>query len=116
MGHKYDYEIDLADDSAPARVVRMVGRGKRVLEIGAGRGSMTRVFRDAFNCRVTALEVDEESIQNLTPFCERVIRADLNSPSWTETLASEDKFDVVVVADVLEPVSYTHLTLPTSDL
>jgi len=42
MGHKYDYEIDLNDDGAPARVVRMVGRGKRVLEIGAGAGNMTR--------------------------------------------------------------------------
>jgi len=102
MGHKYDYEIDLTDDSAPARVVRMVGEGKRVLEIGAGRGAMTRVLRQTFNCRLTAVEIDEDSIQALAPFCERVLRADLNDPGWAETLRNEGVFDVVVVADVLE--------------
>jgi 2-polyprenyl-3-methyl-5-hydroxy-6-metoxy-1,4-benzoquinol methylase len=102
MGHKYNYEIDLNDDSAPARVVRMVGRGKRVLEIGAGPGSMTRVLRDSFDCRLTAVEIDEGVIAELTPFCERVYRIDLNDPSWPQALASEPKFDVIVVADVLE--------------
>ena len=111
MGHKYDYEIDLNDDGAPARVVRMVGREKRVLEIGAGPGSMTRVLRDAFGCRVTAVEIDDEVIGALTPFCERVFRSDLNDPDWHQALAAEQKFDVIVLADVLE-----HLYEPWSAL
>jgi 2-polyprenyl-3-methyl-5-hydroxy-6-metoxy-1,4-benzoquinol methylase/uncharacterized coiled-coil protein SlyX len=111
MGHKYDYEIDLKDDSAPARVVRMVGREKRVLEIGAGPGSMTRVLRDTFGCRVTAVEVDESVIPALTPFCEHVYRADLNDPSWVQVLEHEPRYDVVIVADVLE-----HLYDPWSAL
>jgi 2-polyprenyl-3-methyl-5-hydroxy-6-metoxy-1,4-benzoquinol methylase len=111
MRHKYDYQIDLDDDSAQARVLRMVGQGKRVLEIGAGRGAMTRILREAFNCRMTALEIDEESIQVLTPLCERVFRTDLNDPSWSQALQNEGGFDVVVVADVLE-----HLYDPWSAL
>jgi 2-polyprenyl-3-methyl-5-hydroxy-6-metoxy-1,4-benzoquinol methylase len=111
MGHKYDYEIDLNDDGAPARVVRMVGRGKRVLEIGAGPGSMTRVLRDQFDCRITAVEIDDGVIETLTPFCERVYRLDLNDPSWPASLESEAKFDVILVADVLE-----HLYDPWSAL
>jgi 2-polyprenyl-3-methyl-5-hydroxy-6-metoxy-1,4-benzoquinol methylase len=111
MGHKYDYEIDLSDDSAPARVVRMVGRGKRVLEIGAGPGSMTRVLRDQLGCRVTAVEIDEEVIEALSPFCERVYRVDLNEDAWLAALQSEAKFEVIVVADVLE-----HLYDPWSVL
>ena len=102
MGHKYDYVIDLSDDSAPSRAVRLVGEGKRVLEIGAGPGSMTKVLRDQFGCRVTAIEIDEESIQSLTPFSERVYRLDLNDVSWPGSLESEAKFDVVLAADVLE--------------
>src|SRR5215471_14018974 len=102
MEHKYDYAIDLNDDSAPARVVRMVGARKRVLEIGAGPGSMTRVLRETFGCRVTAVEIDEEVIAALAPHCERVYRADLNDPGWTKALAHETKFDVIIVADVLE--------------
>ena len=72
---------------------------------------MTRVLRDTFGCRVTAVEIDEEVIAVLTPFCECVYRADLNDPDWTEVLAQESKFDVVIVADVLE-----HLYKPWSAL
>ncbi len=104
MGHKYDYAIDLDDDSAPARVVRMVGSDKRVLEIGAGPGSISRVLTETFNCRVTALEIDDEVIPQLEASCERVHRANLNDASWPEALHQEDKFDVVVAADVLEHV------------
>src|SRR5215467_8622484 len=102
MGHKYDYVIDPAGDDAPARVVRMVGEGKRVLEIGAGPGSIARVLHDAYHCQVSAVEIDEESIQKLTGFCRRVYRADLNDSSWAQTLETETPFDVIVVADVLE--------------
>ena len=111
MGHKYDYAIDVADDSAPARVVRMVGEGKRVLEIGAGRGSMTRVLSQSLDCSVTALEIDGDSIQVLTPLCERVIQIDLNDPLWTQTLQTEKGFDVVVEAtDAPEPaMEYTSV-------
>ena len=112
MGHKYDYEIDLNDDGAPARVVRMVGRGKRVLEIGAGPGSMTRVLRDSFDCRITAVEIDEDVIASLTPHCERVHRADLNDPNWPQALANERKFDVIIVADVLEHLYDPWTALP----
>jgi 2-polyprenyl-3-methyl-5-hydroxy-6-metoxy-1,4-benzoquinol methylase len=102
VGHKYDYVIDLSDDSAPSRVVRMVGEGKRVLEVGAGPGSMTRVLRDKFGCHVAAIEIDEESIQSLTPYAERVYRVDLNDASWANNIEEDTKFDVVVAADVLE--------------
>ena len=111
MGHKYDYAIDLDDDSAPARVVRMVGSDKRVLEIGAGPGSISRVLAQTFNCRVTALEIDDAVIPQLEASCERVHRVDLNDASWPEGLGKEEKFDVVIAADVLE-----HLYDPLSTL
>jgi SAM-dependent methyltransferase len=102
VGHKYDYAIDLTDDSAQARVIRMVGEGKRVLEIGAGPGSMTRVLRDQRGCHITAIEIDPESIQSLTPHCECVYAVDLNDTTWPKSLEHEPAFDVVIVADVLE--------------
>ena len=102
MDHKYDYVIDIEDDSAPSRVVRMVGDGKRVLELGAGPGSISRVLRDTFNCHVTALEIDDEVITHLKTACDRVYRADLNDVTWPENLKDEDEFDVIVVTDVLE--------------
>lgn len=105
--HVYDYSVDPSSDTAPARVCRMVGRDKRVLEIGAGPGSITRVLTGQGN-RVTALEVDDSALPLLRPHCERVIAADLNRAGWPDAFGSE-RFDAVVAADVLE-----HLTDPWS--
>ena len=102
--HKYDYRVDSSSDTAPACVVRMVGRGKKVLEIGAGPGSITRILKNEQECAVTGIEIDSDAIPHLAPFCERVIQGDLNSDRWSEPL-DQQKFDVVVAADVLEHVA-----------
>lgn len=100
--HNYEYDVDLDGDTAPARVVRMVGQNKRVLEIGAGPGSITRHLQGHGGCTVTALELDSEAIKRLSPFCEKVYQANLNDPDWPQSLSAEDGFEVVVAADVLE--------------
>ncbi len=102
MGHRYDYEIELGDGSAPDRVVQMAGRNKRVLDIGAGPGSISRVLRDKFNCRVSAIETDADAIPRLESVCKTVYRIDLNDRSWPSGLSDAGSFDVVIAADVLE--------------
>jgi len=102
--HNYEYDIDIEGPSAPARVVRMVGNDKRVLEVGAGPGSITKMLKCVGNCRVTGLEIDKEAIKKLEPFCERVYEANLNDSAWPELLSDEEPFDVLVAADVLEHV------------
>lgn len=108
--HNYEYQIGMDADSAPARVVRMVGENKRVMEVGAGPGSITKLLTSVAKCRVTALEIDSEAIKKLTPFCERVYQVDLNNPRWHEAVERNGGFDVVVAADVLEHV-YEPLTV-----
>jgi 2-polyprenyl-3-methyl-5-hydroxy-6-metoxy-1,4-benzoquinol methylase len=102
--HKYEYETGLDSDSGPARVIRIVGEKKRVLEIGSGPGSITRLLSSVSRCRVTALDIDATSLQRLAPYCDQVYQADLNNPAWPEALAAAGKFDVLVAADVLEHV------------
>jgi len=97
--HKYDYQVQ--PDSAPARVIRMVGAGRRVLELGPGPGSITRHLH-ANGCRVTALELDEEAIGLVAPFCEQVQRCNLNDPDWPGLLANAGGFSAIVAADVFE--------------
>jgi 2-polyprenyl-3-methyl-5-hydroxy-6-metoxy-1,4-benzoquinol methylase len=109
--HNYEYTFGLNEGHAGAYVVRMVGKRKRVLEIGAGPGSITKLLRNTNGCRITALEIDSEAIKRLMPFCERVYQADLNDPSWPRMLLKEGVFDVVVAADVLE-----HLNDPLTTL
>jgi 2-polyprenyl-3-methyl-5-hydroxy-6-metoxy-1,4-benzoquinol methylase len=102
----YVFEINEDDDSAAANILRMVGRSKRVLEIGAGPGSISRPLTLRNHCAVTALELDPNCVPILETFCERVVQGDLNGSAWTSEL-EPGSFDVVVIADVLE-----HLTNP----
>ncbi len=100
--HKYEYETDLNGDSTGARIVRMMDKGKRVLELGAGPGSITKHLKNTCECNIVAIENDVDAIKKLPAYCEKVYNADLNAPDWPAVLESEDKFDVVLAADVLE--------------
>jgi 2-polyprenyl-3-methyl-5-hydroxy-6-metoxy-1,4-benzoquinol methylase len=109
--HKYEYNVDLDSDHVGVKIFRMVGREKRVLEIGAGPGSITRLLKEHGQCRVTAIELDSQAIEKLGAFCERVYQCDLNAKDWTTSVSADGKFQVVVAADVLE-----HLYDPWSTL
>ncbi|MDZ4088249.1 MAG: class I SAM-dependent methyltransferase [Tabrizicola sp.] len=103
--HVYEYDIDLTSDVAPARVLRMVRPGSRVLEIGAGPGSITRHLSGSLGCDVVALEIDPSAIERLEPFARAVFLADLNQAGWAEMVRDrEGQFDFVIAADVLEHV------------
>jgi len=100
--HLYEYSVDPDSTSAGAHVVHFVGAEKRVLEIGCGPGSITRILAGNRRCTVTGMELDPDAIEKVKPFCDAVIRADLNDPQWPALLAGRAPFDVVVAADVLE--------------
>jgi methionine biosynthesis protein MetW len=99
--HNYEYAVDTTSQTGPANVVRLVGQGKRVLEIGCGPGSITKILAEQGDCKVTGLELDSEAIKKVEQYCVKVMQADLNSSEWPQLL-KDDKFDVVVAADVLE--------------
>lgn len=99
--HVYEYDVDTTSDTAPARVTRIIGTGKSVVDVGAGPGSITRILTRNGN-RVTALELDDKALEILRPHCERAIRVDLNDPQSLRAI--EERFDVAVAADVLEHV------------
>jgi 2-polyprenyl-3-methyl-5-hydroxy-6-metoxy-1,4-benzoquinol methylase len=103
MKHTYDYEINMQGDLAPARVLRMIPPGSRVLEIGAGPGSMTKHLIGSLGCTVVAIEIEETAIEKLKEICTNVHECDLNNPSWVEQIGKkEGLFDYVIAADVLE--------------
>lgn len=103
---KYLYEVDVAAEDAPAKVLRAVGHGKRVLELGCASGVQSRVLHERQGCTVTGIELDPVAAAEARWYCERVIVADLETLDLAAEFA-EGKFDVVVIADVLE-----HLKQP----
>lgn len=101
----YDYAVDLESDTAPAIVIRMIKPGSRVLEIGAGPGSITRHLVETLGCDVTALEIDPDSLEKLKTYTPNAYQMDLNDPVWSERIRTEQgTFDFVIAADVLEHV------------
>jgi 2-polyprenyl-3-methyl-5-hydroxy-6-metoxy-1,4-benzoquinol methylase len=81
--------------------MRLVGRDKRVLELGCATGYMSRALTNEFGCTVTGIEVNPEAAEAARGACERVIVGDLDAIDWAAALGAE-RFDVVVAADVLE--------------
>lgn len=98
---RYDYEFDVKADSVAGRVVRLVGRDQRVLELGCSAGHMSRVFKDR-GCQVVGVELDAQAANAARSWCEAVYVANLDDPDWVQLLKDEAPFDVVVAADVLE--------------
>lgn len=98
---RYDYEFDTNSESIAARVVRLVGYDKRVLELGCSSGHMSKVFR-SHGCQVIGLEMDAIAADAAREFCEIVYEVNLDDANWSETIINQAKFDVIVVADVLE--------------
>lgn len=109
--HTYEYTVDLNSRTAPTFVAELTGSGKRVLEIGCGPGSITRILAQQRQCRVTGIELDASAIEKAAPYCERIFQADLNSTEWPCLIEEIKPFDVVVAADVLEHLYDPWITL-----
>ena len=105
----YEYKFDLKGDSSAAAIVRFVKPGSRVLDIGAGSGSITRQLVKRLKCDVVAVENNPAAVAKLRTFCTTVHDVDLNSEGWAEDVVSRQKklglatdFDYVIAGDVLE--------------
>lgn len=105
----YDFVIDLNSDNTHASVVHMVGRSRRVLELGPASGYMSQILRDR-DCEVVGIELDPQLAVQAAEVCERVIVGDLDTLDLDAELG-DDRFDVIVAADVLE-----HLRDPLAAL
>ena len=101
--HRYSYAIDDPVGTPGAKILRMVTRGSRVLEIGAGPGSITRPLVEELGCEVVAVENDPHAIPLLRQCARSVYELDLNDGGWARALRdAEAGFDYVIAADVLE--------------
>ncbi len=89
-------------------LLRHVGAGKNVLELGCSTGYITsRLLQQ--NCTVTAVESDLEAARIAAGSGTPVLTRDLNCATWSEGLKPE--FDVALMGDVLEHLIYPLKTL-----
>ena len=110
MANRYDTSIDLSNkNNSHTQLVELVGRGKRVLDVGASTGFLARVLAGR-GCSVTGIEIDPDAAGQAAEVCDRVIVGDVEELDLAGELGGET-FDVVVFGDVLE-----HLKEPREAL
>jgi GT2 family glycosyltransferase/2-polyprenyl-3-methyl-5-hydroxy-6-metoxy-1,4-benzoquinol methylase/prefoldin subunit 5 len=98
----YDYKIDPSDpNSSHAKILRMVGLEKDVLEVGCATGYLTRHMKEKLGCRVVAVEMDQDAAEMAKAYCEELIVGDIEQVPLEEHLKGRS-FDVVLLADILE--------------
>ncbi len=104
---RYEYRIDpaLQTEDAPCKLLRMVPKGARVLEIGCAGGHMSTFMQNKLGCEVVAVEVDERAAEVAKKRGVSVVVGDIEDKSTLGQI--EGKFDCVIFADVLE-----HLKRP----
>jgi 2-polyprenyl-3-methyl-5-hydroxy-6-metoxy-1,4-benzoquinol methylase len=106
---RYQADIDIgAKNNTHTSLLILAGENRRVLELGAASGYMTRVLQDR-GCEVTAVELDPTAIDELKAIATDTVVGDLNDADLLEAI--EGPFDVVLAGDVLE-----HLVDPLSVL
>ena len=110
MSSIYESSVDpLRPNDAHGISLQLVGRDKRVLELGAASGHVTRALKQLGN-EVTAIERDGRFAELLSSIADDVHITDLD---WLDlrTLLKGQTFDVVLAGDVLEHCSRPDLVL-----
>lgn len=98
---KYLYDITLTDDTAPAKILRLVEPNKTVLEIGCASGTQTQILKEKLGCTVTGVELNPDAAETAKKYCDRVIVGNIEHLSVKEHL-SGGQYDIIMFADVLE--------------
>ena len=106
----YTSQVDSLDtNSAHGIALKLIGKGKTVLELGAASGHVTKALKELGNS-VTAVERDGRFTQQLARYADEVVITDLDWLDLRERLAGK-KFDVVLAGDVLEHCPRPELVL-----
>ena len=100
MSDTYRAQVDPDAPNNPHSIaLRLVGGGKRVLEVGCSVGHVTEHLVAAGN-RVVGVDIDPDAAEQARRFAERVHVADLDVTDLSTI--EDDSFDVILLGDVLE--------------
>lgn len=107
---KYDCELNLEDRNSLSVLVAKVKPNSIVLEFGPANGRMTRYMKEQLNCKVYAVEIDEDAAKDAEQYTEKIIVDSIENYRWQEEF-KDLQFDYIVFADVLEHLYYPERVL-----
>ena len=103
---KYDFELDLSENTSTGMILSKIEKGSTVLEFGCAEGRMTRYMQQTLDCRVYIVELDKAAYDTAAQYAADGVCGDIMDFVWAEKFGYIG-FDTIIFADVLE-----HLTQP----
>lgn len=100
------YKLNLSKYSTHSIIKKQIGKNNKVLDIGCNDGYIGKISHKS-NV-FYGLEYSEESVLKAKKVYQEVLEYDLNN---LKQLPFQDKFDILVFADVLEHVLYPEKVL-----
>ncbi len=91
----------------PYFLLDLVGKNKRVLELGCSTGYMSKLLSEKYSASVTGVEIDPNAAKLAKKYCNNVIVGNLDDPKTIQKIKNIGKFDVILMADIIE-----HLANP----
>lgn len=99
------FDISLDDNHSHSQIVRRVPRYARVLELGCGDGSMSRLLKQRCDADIIGVEQNPQAAWQAQRFCHYVFTENLDDPHSLDALEGE-KFDTITLVDVLEHLQH----------
>lgn len=90
------------------KIIHLVGRNRRVLDIGCGAGVLDRQLV-ANGCIVDGVEIDEGAAREALDICNQVFVGDIEAPDGLKLEGQQ--YDVIVLSHVLEHMRRPDLVL-----
>ncbi|MBQ9765457.1 MAG: class I SAM-dependent methyltransferase [Lachnospiraceae bacterium] len=98
---KYDFDLDMINTNSLSLIINQIKRGSTVLEFGPANGRMTKYLKEALDCKVYLVEIDEEAAKEAAQYGEDLVIDDIETYSWYDKYENI-RFDYITFADVLE--------------
>lgn len=98
---KYDFDLDMVNTNSLSLIINQIRRGSVVLEFGPANGRMTKYLKEALDCKVYLVEIDEQAGKQALRYGEDLVVDDIETYSWLERYETI-RFDYITFADVLE--------------
>lgn len=98
---KYDFELDITDNTSTGMIIKKIKPGSTVLEFGCAAGRMTKYMKEILGCQVYIVEYDEEAYEKAMQYAKDGVCGDASKLAWVKKFESV-KFDVILFVDILE--------------
>ena len=106
--HHEEHMFNPSPHSPHTKIVKYVGNGKNVLDVGCATGYIARELRRN-GCRVVGIDIDKAMAEVAKSYCDHVIVANVEE---IEELPFPGRyFDVIIFSDVLEHLRRPDLVL-----